>query len=388
MLKLFIYWLGAFFIAAFVLSGTHFQSKSNDSKYYTNLVVRYHNQSWQKILTPTWGENFWGFNPDSYMRDQFPGQLILGVAITKLGVPAEQALHVIEMLLQILSLFLLVKISCHFISYETASVLFYGFMLIPLAFSYTIRANHEVGIMFFSFIALYAGLNLSFSIYWLIPIVLSTVMLLLIKGPFFIFGLSLAAIGYYFSKGKFSSGRLVFTLGLSLFVVLLTAYSFEILFYNLTTQSFFSEFYKIQIEQRAMPTAQEHSFVFQKMLNFFYYFWHYLAYSLPWSALVCIIILKKGTQGKFISEMLEFLKLRLSQCLLCSAFLFALVFSLSDRIAGRYVFPGYYLFSAWIILLLLHLSKSFTEVHLRLSRIGLHIVVPSLWLIAFALHFL
>jgi hypothetical protein len=121
--KLFIYWLCAFFIAAFVLSNSHFKSESNDSKYYTDLVVRYQNQNWQNVISPKWGINYWGFDPNTYMRDQFPGQLILGITVSKLGVPAEQALHILEMLFQIGSIFLLVQIARQFISEEKASVI-------------------------------------------------------------------------------------------------------------------------------------------------------------------------------------------------------------------------------------------------------------------------
>jgi hypothetical protein len=387
--KLFIYWLCAFFIAAFVLSNSHFKSESNDSKYYTDLVVRYQNQNWQNVISPKWGINYWGFDPNTYMRDQFPGQLILGITVSKLGVPAEQALHILEMLFQIGSIFLLVQIARQFISEEKSSVIYYGLLLTPLAFSYNIRANHELGIMFFCLLSLYSGLKLSTSRFWSLLSALSCMMLLMIKGPFFIFGLALTFLGYGFTEKKSNLWNLIFALTLCSLVIILTAYGYESLFFKVTRQSFFLEFYKIQIQQRALLSSHEHSFLVQKIMNFYYYFWHYLAYSLPWGLLALIVTTKNANKkNEKKAELVSFLKSRLSNCLLASAFVFCFMFAMSDRTAGRYVFPAYYIFSAWVILLLLHISQYFKDIHRKINQFGLHFLVPTLWLLAFALHFL
>ena len=386
--KILVYWLIAFFLAAFVLSNSHFKSESNDSKYYTDLVVRYQNQSWDNILAPKWGVNYWGFDPNSYMRDQLPGQLILGVSLTKIGIPAAQALHILGMAFQILSFFLLVQISIQFISYEQASVLFYGLLLTPLSFSYNIRANHELGIMFFCFFSLYAGMKLSTSRSYFLGAAISSMMLMLIKGPFCLFGLIFTAMGYLFSQKKSSFFNLLFALSLNLLFILLAAYAYEAFFFKVTGQKFFEEFYKIQIQNRAMVSTHEHSFLIQKFLNFIYYFWHYLAYSLLWSLLAVVAVITNFKKKIFASQSLNFLKSRLSFYLLSSSLVFCFMFMMSDRVAGRYVFPGYYLFSVWIIFFLLHVSSTFQRIHEKIVRRGVHIIAPLLWLMTFALHFI
>ncbi|MDO9181539.1 MAG: hypothetical protein Q7U04_03985 [Bacteriovorax sp.] len=385
--KIFIHWLCAFFLASFVLSSGHFKSESNDSKYYTDLVVRYQNQDWQSIISPKWGVNYWGFEPSSYMRDQFPGQLILGVSMSKIGIPAEQSLHILEMAFQILSIFLLVNISLQFISYEYASALFYGLLLTPLAFSYNIRANHELGIMFFSFLALYSGLKLSKNGLWGLIVAISCTMLLMIKGPFFIFGFALSFIGYLFSKEKPKFLSMALTLFFSAVCIVAVTYTYEILFKNVTGESFIAEFYKIQFQQRAMLTSYAHTMLVQKILNLYYYVWHYVVYSLIWSLFVLLIVLKNIKKIDFQEKLKKFLKSPLSKCLLSSAFVFCFLFSLSDRTASRYVFPAYYLFSAWNILLLLHLSENFKKIQAQVISVGLQFLAPLLWLFNFALHF-
>lgn len=385
--KLFIYWFCTFIIAAFILTNSQFKSTNDDSNYYTNQVIRAQGKSWEYALTPKWGVNYYSYEPTSYMRDQFPGQLLLGLAVSKLGIPARHALHLLEMLFQLSSIFLIVQIARQFLPYEKASVLYYALILTPMSFSYNLRANHELGVMFFCFLSLYAGLKLSSSKYWGLLSILSSVMLLFIKGPFFIFSFALTAFGGYFSQTRVSFKRLFYTLFLSLFLVVLSAYGFERLFLKITGLSFFSEFYKIQIQQRAMQIAKEHSFIVQKLLNFYYYLSHYIIYSLGWSLLALLVIMKNFLKKDFRTELTSFIKTPLSNCLLLSAFVFCLFFTMSDRTATRYVFPAYYLFSAWVIFLLHHISGDFRKVHVSITKWGLHFVAPCLWFLAFALHF-
>ncbi len=378
-------WGACFLIAATVLSFTHFKSESNDSKYYTELVVRYQNAPLSQVISPKWGVNYWGFEPNSYMRDQFPGQLIMGVALTKLGIPAEQALHILGMLFQISSFLLLALIAYDFFSIEGALFLLSSLLLTPLAFSYNIRANHELGIMFFSILSLYSGYKLHQSKNWIIPAVISSASLLLIKGPFFIFSPALLVVGYLFSNNsnRFKMPLITIAVILSLCSVMIATIGFESLFMKVTGDSFLREFWRIQIEQRAMAKTQGHFFIVQKILNFYYYFSHYLAYALPWSfILLMYVILKKRTR-----EFVLFLKTPISLLFFFSSMTFCLFFSISDRVAGRYTFPGYFLFAAWTALAIYSMSD------LLKAKVALHkdkffFAVPLLWLLAFSLHFL
>ena len=361
--NIFFHWAGVFFLAVFIVSQSQYKSSNDDSKYYTDLVVRYQHENWQNILSPLWGVNYYSYAPTAYMRDQLPGQLILGVGVSKLGIPASQALHVLGMVFQILSILLLVKVAEQFGEVDKARCLYYGLLLTPMAFSYNLRANHELGVMFFCFLSLYAGLKLEKSLGWSLISALASVMLLMIKGPFFIFGLILFTIGFYFSPKKAKLWTLVFSLFLSGLSILLVGYLYESFFIKVTGQSFFLEFYKIQIQQRAMTNTHAHSFLIQKLLNFKYYFVNYFSYSLPWCLLVLISIVKNRKDEKMMKDLKSFITSPISLCLLTAAFVFCFMFSMSDRTASRYIFPAYYLFSAWSVLLLLHLSKVFQNFH-------------------------
>jgi hypothetical protein len=243
--------------------------------------------------------------------------------------------------------------------------------------------------MFFSLLALYAGLKLPRSWKWVLTSSLACLFLLWIKGPFFIFGFLLMSIGYFFSMEK--EKRISFLISayfLSGALIVLSAFSFEWITRKLTGESFFLAFWNIQIQQRALSLAHKYPFVIQKIINFYYYFSHYLAYALPWSFFLIIILVKKVRVSTTFKTCSQFIKSPLSLCILTSAMSFCLLFSLSDRTAGRYTFPGYYMFAAWTILFLYDQSSLFKRFHQSIMKLGLHYVVPGLWLLAFGLHFI
>jgi len=384
--KLFIIWFFVYLISTFVLINSHFKSESNDSKYYTELVIRYQNKNWRDVLTPKWGENYWGFDPQSYMQDQFPGQIIMGVALTKLAIPASQSLHLLGMSFQILSIVLLSVITkeLQISEGQDNNVLLYSLLLIPLSYSYNIRANHELGIMFFSLSALFSGLRISFSKWWSLLSAFSSLALLWIKGPFFIFGIVFLFIGFYFSNSVIKKYQnLLLAILISFLMLFVSAYIFEVFYQKMTNESFLSAFWHIQMQQRALVKSVTHTFIVQKFLNFNYYFSHYLAYSLPWSLIVVVNLAIKRKNFN-----LDFIKSRLSLCLLFSAMAYCLTFSLSDRVASRYVFPGYYLIAAWFILVSYHSSEIFNKTHRHIMKNGFNYLVPALWFIAFIIHFI
>lgn len=381
-LKKILLWTLTFLTASVFLCFSNYKSTSNDSNYYSTLVTRYYDKSWSEILSAKWGENYWSFDPQTYMRDQLPGQIAMGSALAKIGVPAKHSLHVIEMGFLLGSVFLIFKCASLFVSCSEASFLLYALMLIPLSFSYNIRANHESGILFFSALALYSGLRLSSNRFFSFTAILSCLALMWIKGPFFIFGFILSTWGLLLTNGEKKFGRGLLTLILSGAAIVGSAFLYEKLFHTWTGEPFFAVFWRIQIQERAMGMAK-HSFFIQKYLNFQYYFLKYLAYSLPWSLVALVLAIKTQKQ-----RLKSFIFSPLSLCFLGAALAYLGVFSMSERIAGRYAFPGYYFFSAWLVLFCYSQSDWPQKIHQKLGTMRSHYLAAVLWLLAFAIHFI
>jgi hypothetical protein len=237
--------------------------------------------------------------------------------------------------------------------------------------------------MFFSFLALYSGLQLPKSKWWGLASICASVMLLWIKGPFLIFSLIFTSLGYYFSAHKNKKILyLIITLLIGITLIILSALGFDHLFIMLTGKSFLTEFWKIQITGRQIPYTSPYSFITLKLYNLYYYSWHYITYALPWSLLLLLIIKKNK------NTLINFLKLRLSIFLLIAAGVFLAVFTVNSRHAARYVFPAYYLFASWVILAFFHCSLYFQKIHQKVLSLGIYYVAPVLWLVIFSLHFL
>lgn len=380
--KTFISLFFSFILASIILSFTNFQSSSNDSKYYTFQVERYHNSKITELITPKWGENFYGFEPNSYMYDQFPGQLWIGVLGTKIFLPPKHSLHIIEMFFQMLSLFVLYFIIEHFNQNKKHQYIFIPLLFFPLAFSYNIRANHESGIALFAFLSILAGLKINKSKWWIVVTALSTLLLIMIKGPFVIFAFAYFSIGLILNKDKLNYLNILLSYVISALLCILFLYFFENAFYQLTGTSFLNEFYKIQFKTRAIELVDKHPFIIQKLLNFWYYINHCIQYSVPWFLITIYILIKKKFKN------LNYIFSRESMALILPCLFLCALFSMSNRVAGRYAHPAYYLFNLWIFLVGYY--NSITLQQFYQNKLSPHIIkiATFLWFFAFAIHFI
>jgi hypothetical protein len=384
--RLLVIWSIVLIFASFFLSQTQYASKSNDSRFYSEQVEKYYNRPWAEILTPKWGVNY-GFDPNSYMRDQFPGQMVLGVVGAKLGLNPKHSLHIIQMIFQVMTLFLIFEIAAKFIKIEDALFLFFGLLLISNAFAFNLRANHESGITFFVFLALLSGINYADKFFLnAMLLIVSSWSLLMIKGPFVIFGPLLFFVGVLFNGKKLTTQLpSLFILNfLNLLFCILSVYFFEQFFYRTTGVSFINEFYRLQFVERALEVKVQHSFIVQKFLNFFYYFQHVLTYSLPWALFFIYALVKKLIKN----EEFKFIKSQSSLIFLIFSFSFCLIFSIPNRLAGRYAYPAYYSMSAWMILFAYFNFPSIYNFHQKILLKHFVPIIISLWTLAFLIHFI
>jgi hypothetical protein len=377
-IKKILLWTLTFLIVSVLVCLSRFESKSNDSKYYSTLVTRYHSQPWKEILTAKWGQNYWGFAPDTYMRDQLPGQIVMGSALAKSGVPSQHALHILEMGFLLGAFFLCWKSASHLNKNEN-DFLLPALIFLPLTISYTVRANHEAGLFFFSALSLLAGIKTSKSIWWPLLGVLSCLALMWIKGPFVIFGFLLFSWGFFVSEER-KYFWWFFTMFISAILIAASGWIYETVFRSWTGAPFFSVFWNIQIEQRALNKAT-HPFFIQKIFNFHYYFINYLAYALPWTA-VAIAALFKADKA----PLKLFVRSRLSLCFLGASVIYIGVFSMSERTAGRYTFAGYYFFAAWMILFCFAQFDVLKRFASKVRGMKAHYLGVLLWTMAVLVH--
>jgi 4-amino-4-deoxy-L-arabinose transferase-like glycosyltransferase len=138
-----IAWTGAFLIVAALLVVTGFTSDDPDSALYAGLSARLAQEPPSRWIAPEW----WGFWPEAEMtglfREHPAGVLLLPTALTVVGIPAARGAYVVGVGAGLLSLVLIGSLIQRASSREEARAALVLLQLMPVAFIFRIRANHE-----------------------------------------------------------------------------------------------------------------------------------------------------------------------------------------------------------------------------------------------------
>lgn len=136
-------WLCCFLIVSALLVSTGFTSQDADSGLYAGLADRLAHEPVSRWLAPEW----WGFWPDAHMtglfREHPAGVLLLPAAMSKIGIPPLQGAYVVGLGTGLASLLLMGGLIRRFASLESARIALVLLQLMPVAFIFRVRANHE-----------------------------------------------------------------------------------------------------------------------------------------------------------------------------------------------------------------------------------------------------
>lgn len=380
-------WLLLWAIASMTLSLSSYQSSSNDSKFYNTQVQRLNEKPMSQWIAPKWGENYWGNPPERYIRDHFVGNLIPGALLARLGVPPQHALTITQMLFQIMSLFLLVKISSFFVSEKKAIHLLWLLQLMPVAFSYGIRANHEQGMMFWLLLAVYGALSLIYHSKGILLVMLGSAGVFLAKGapaillPFFVF-----VVWMVCGREVQRSQRKWLGVAASLVAIVLSAIVYEALYRKATGLPFLEEYWRVQIDGRSLQATGALVWPLQKLANLWYYLNRSLTYTMPWG-LICLFAFFKIWKQEKAATFRRLLKSRHLMVIFLIGMVYVFAFSLSDRTASRYIFPVYYLFASYFGVWLLGHSGFLKKLSEKIAKsLGVMPFASLLWFFSFNLH--
>lgn len=138
-----VIWAVAFVLVALVIATTKFASDDPDSALYASLSGRLAQEPPSRWIAPEW----WGFWPDAQMtglfREHPAGVLLLPAALTRVGIPAEQGAYVVGVAAGLASLLLIAALLRLIVPREDARVALVLLQLMPVAFIFRVRANHE-----------------------------------------------------------------------------------------------------------------------------------------------------------------------------------------------------------------------------------------------------
>ena len=190
-----VLWVAAFLLISAILVATRFTSTDPDSALYASISGRLAQEPPARWIAPQW----WGFWPETKMtglfREHPSGVFLLPAAVGQLGIPGEQAAYIVGIGAGLASLLLLgILIECVTSAGEARSAIVL-LQLMPVAFLFRLRANHEYPMLVALLVALVSVELVRRSGWWTLGVVTGCMYGLLVKGVFVV--LVVLAVGLW-----------------------------------------------------------------------------------------------------------------------------------------------------------------------------------------------
>ena len=339
-----ITWTLVFLLLSILMVKVNYVARENDTRLYTIFLKQLDEKPLSDIIKLEWqGKSVYSEKETPYVRDHLIGQFFVPLTLTKVGIPSSHALYITNTLYKILSIILLYLIATNVFSKKISALTTILVQLTPINFNYLMRANHEPPLLLLVLLIIYACLGLRTRKQYYLLIFICFHFCFLIKGISFLPIIPLTficylALNYKEEKREVAKGFL--TLSFLSLSVLATAAFYEYLFRMKTGFPFFEQYFKLQVVQRTLDIESHSPLLIQKIKNLTYYSSRLLSYSLPWTLIPIYYLIKKDRFNNYTKSQLNFL----AMLVLCSLS-YVLIFSTADRLASRYIFPSYYLFS-------------------------------------------
>lgn len=335
------------------------------------------------------------FPPGWFMSGPFRehpvGLFVPPAGLARLGYPALQAPYALNALYQVLTIVLLQRLAATLVPGLEARALGWLVQLLPIAFTFRIRANHEQAVLLCLVAALYGVERSRTRGRWALLTVAGLVGLLLVKGALAVFGPALCALWLLArrvtARGPAPADRAAW-LGVAAGVAAMaaTAGLYELLYRQATGEPFWSFYLARQLGVAA--ATSEGSGLAAKLGNLVWYVGRVLWFPFPWS-LALVLAAWRVRRARWRSgpwpdvEPVDCGALAGGLFAVATVVLYVGVFSLSDRRADRYIFPAYYAAGAAGGVAALRLSPRFRRLAAALDRPW---VPAAVWGATFVAH--
>jgi len=372
-------WLAAVVLGAVALAFVSYSTRDPDSRLYAEIGAELAVRPPARWIAPEFPE---GWYLKGLFREHPAGIFFLPALLGRLGYPALQAAYAANALYQALSIVMLCRLAATLVEGVEARALGILVQLLPIAFTYRIRANHEQALLLWLLVALYGTERARRHPAWIGVMVAGLVGVLLTKGVFVVVGIAACAIWLLVRRdAPGASLRAAGGLLVAIAVVLAAAWVYDACYREVTGEPFWTVNLGRQLGVASAPRSR--AFLFDKASNLVWYAARALWFAFPWSlVLVAWLAFREGRGGcppGGARDGLCFAALFASLCLLA--------FSLSDRRADRYLFPVYYAVGSAGAVIGLRASSRLRALAERLD--AWHpLPAVAVWALGFGLHLL
>jgi 4-amino-4-deoxy-L-arabinose transferase-like glycosyltransferase len=377
-------WVVALSIVALALPALDVGTRDPDSRLYAQIAARMSAAPTTEWIAPTWPP---GWFMQGLFREHPAGIFFLPALLGSLGYPAEKAAYAANALYQVLTLVLFQRLATVLVPPLEGRALGWILQLLPIAFTYRVRANHEPAVLLLLLTALLSTERARSRVAWGALMAASLCGLVLVKGVIGLVGLPVCALWLLARRGSPGSNRAAWLgLGASVLAIAFTVWSYEALYLQTTGQSFLADYLGRQLGLARAP--QSEALLAQKAYNLVWYLGRVLWFPFPWSLVLLAAMVaswrsvrnRSSPDGPLPADARAGLVFTLALTVMYLG-----LFSLSDRRADRYIFPVYSVVGACGAVVALRLFAPLGRLAERLDRRPA-VVQASLFLLLFALH--
>lgn len=173
------------------LAATGYRARDPDSRLYAEIAARQADAPLASWIAPEFPPGWFMSGP---FREHPAGLFAPAAAFAALGYPAGQAAYAANALYQVLGIVLLARLAATLVPGVEARALAWLVQLLPIAFTFRIRANHEAAMLLCLLAALYGTERARREPRFGLLVAAGLVGLLLVKGLFAAFGPALCAL--------------------------------------------------------------------------------------------------------------------------------------------------------------------------------------------------
>lgn len=275
-----IAWAAAFLVVAILIVLTRFTSEDPDSALYAALSARLAAGPASHWIAPEW----WGhWESEGWFREHPAGVFLIPTALGAAGVPGEQAAYVVGVAAGLASLVLIGTLVTRITSPAAGRMTLVLLQLMPAAFIFRIRANHEYPMLLCLLLTLVGLDRVRGSWRWMALVVVSLTAAMLIKAVFVVLIL-MAAILWIVTNPTRAAGpavRPLLAVLASLIVMAGAALAYDELYSRATGEAFWLPYWERQMGPLTIATPLENASMLAG--HAFFYVNRMLWHAAPWS---------------------------------------------------------------------------------------------------------
>jgi 4-amino-4-deoxy-L-arabinose transferase-like glycosyltransferase len=272
-----------FLIAAALLYATHFTSHDGDSALYAGIAHYTSAEPMRDWIAPKWWGLWEGSQVDELFVEHPAGLFWIPAALGRLGLDGGPSSYVVGIAAGLGSLLLLASLVERIAGAAAARAVRLLAPLMPVAFVFRVRANHEYPMLFFLLLALLALERVRQRARWWPPVAIAFAGALVVKGVFALLVIGAAGLWLLLapSNDARNRSRAWAAFAAAVVVTIAVALGYDDWYASVTGHPFWITYWARQVGPMTFASPLEQMGVILKHLRF--YGLHVLWYSAPWT---------------------------------------------------------------------------------------------------------